>query len=391
MKLLLRVSSCLLPLLIGTSPLAAAAPASPAADPAIHAAMLTFIEEKEIAGAVTIVATPEAILHFDTAGQADVAGDRPMTRDAIFWIASMTKPITGTAIMMLQDAGKLSLDDPVDKYLPEFKAIKTSDGHPVRLTIRSLLTHTSGMAEISGEEARQCRTLADAVARYVRQPLQFEPGARWQYCQSSINTAARIVEVVSGESFPDFLENRLFRPLGMRDTSFYLNEEQLKRLATSYRRTDTGELEPSAIGFLLGLPATSRERFPAGNGGLFSTAPDYARFCQMIANGGEWNGRRYLSPAGVKLMTTVQTGELRTGFTEGNGWGIGWCVVRDPQGVTAMLGPGSHGHGGAYGTQAWIDPVNQRIYILMVQRANFPNSDNSEVRKVFQALGARLR
>jgi CubicO group peptidase (beta-lactamase class C family) len=367
-----------------------AAQVTPTFDPAIRAAMQSFLESKEIAGAVTLVATPRTILHLDAVGYADVAGNRSMTADTLFWIASMTKPITGVAIMMLQDAGQLSLDDPVEKHLPEFKGIKTPDGKPAQLTIRSLLTHTSGLAEISGEEARQCRTLADAVSRYVRRPLQFQPGARWQYCQSSINTAARIVEVISGESFPDFLENRLFRPLGMRDTTFYPSAEQLERLAVSYRRTEAGELEPSEIGFLLGLPATSRERFPAGNGGLFSTAPDYARFCQMIARGGEWAGRRYLSPASVKYMTSVQTGELKTGFTEGNGWGIGWCVVREPQGVTAMLSPGSHGHGGAYGTQAWIDPVRERIYILMVQRANFSNSDNSEVRKEFQALGAKL-
>ncbi|MCL4178031.1 MAG: beta-lactamase family protein [Verrucomicrobia bacterium] len=385
------LSSCLLSALLGTMSALTAAQVTPTSDPAIRAAMQSFLESKEIAGAVTLVATPRTILHLDTVGYADVAGNRSMTADTLFWIASMTKPITGVAIMMLQDAGRLSLDDPVEKHLPEFKGIRTPDGKPAQLTIRSLLTHTSGLGEISGEEARQCRTLADAVARYVRRPLQFQPGARWQYCQSSINTAARIVEVISGESFPDFLENRLFRPLGMRDTTFYPSAEQLKRLAVSYRRTEAGELEPSEIGFLLGLPATSRERFPAGNGGLFSTAPDYARFCQMIAHGGEWAGRRYLSPASVKYMTSVRTGELKTGFTEGNGWGIGWCVVREPQGVTAMLSPGSHGHGGAYGTQAWIDPVRERIYVLMVQRANFPNSDNSEVRKEFQALGAKLQ
>jgi CubicO group peptidase (beta-lactamase class C family) len=226
---------------------------------------------------------------------------------------------------------------------------------------------------------------------YARRPLTFEPGAKWQYCQSSINTAARIVEVVSGESFPEFLEKRLFKPLGMNDTTFYLSESQLPRLAVSYRRTDSGELEASENFFLMGLSPTSRERFPAGNGGLFSTATDYARFCQMAAAGGEFGGRRYLSRVSVNLMTSVQTGDLKTGFTEGNGWGIGWCVVREPQGVTAMLSPGTHGHGGAYGTQAWIDPQMERIYILMVQRANFPNSDNSEVRKAFQALGVDLR
>jgi CubicO group peptidase (beta-lactamase class C family) len=362
----------------------------PGSDNGICAAMENFIRAHEISGAVTLVATPGKVLHLDAVGHADIASGRAMKLDSIFWIASMTKPVTGVAVMMMQEAGKLSLDDPVSKHLPEFKGITTPDGKPAQLTIRHLLTHTSGMAEISPEEARRCRTLADAVALYASRPLGFEPGARWQYCQSSINTAARIVEVVSGESFPEFLEKRLFAPLDMNDTTFYLSESQLQRLATSYRRTESGELEPTENHFLLGLSATSRDRFPAGNGGLFSTAPDYTRFCQMIAQGGEFGGRRYLSRESVKTMTSVQTGSLKTGFTEGNGWGIGWCVVREPQGVTAMLSPGTHGHGGAYGTQAWIDSQTDRIYLLMVQRANFPNSDNSEIRKTFQALGAKL-
>jgi CubicO group peptidase (beta-lactamase class C family) len=188
--------------------------------------------------------------------------------------------------------------------------------------------------------------------------------------------------------FEEFLEQRLFAPLGMKDTTFYLSEEQLPRLATSYRRTDDGTLEPIPIRFLDGKSPTSRDRFPAGNGGLFSTAPDYARFCQMILNGGELDGRRYVSPESVKLMTSVQTDGLKTGFTEGNGWGLGWCVVREPQGVTESHSPGSFGHGGAYGTQAWIDPVKKRIQILMVQRANFPNSDASDVRRAFQAAAS---
>ena len=170
----------------------------------------------------------------------------------------------------------------------------------------------------------------------------------------------------------------------MKDTTFYLTEEQLPRLATSYQRTDEGELEATAVGILYGKAPTSRDRFPAANGGLFSTAPDYARFCRMILNGGELDGKRYLKPESVTLMTSVQTGDLKTGFTPGNGWGLGWCVVREPQGVTAMLSPGTFGHGGAYGTQAWIDPVKKRVYVLMVQRANFPNSDGSEVRRAFQ-------
>jgi CubicO group peptidase (beta-lactamase class C family) len=190
--------------------------------------------------------------------------------------------------------------------------------------------------------------------------------------------------VVTGEPLEKLLKGRLFDPLGMKDTTFYLTKEQLPRLAKSYRRTDKGELEATDIFFLNGKSPTSRDRFPAPNGGLFSTATDYARFCQMVLRGGELDGKRYLKPETVKLMTAIQTAGLKTGFTEGNGWGLGWCVIREPQGITAMLSPGTFGHGGACGTQAWIDPSKKRIYILMVQRANFPNSDASEVRRGFQ-------
>jgi CubicO group peptidase (beta-lactamase class C family) len=352
--------------------------------PAISERLRRFVEDKEVAGVVTLVATPDQIVHLDALGNSDIAQTRSMQPEAIFWIASMTKPITGTAVLMLQDEGKLSVDDPVEKHLPEFKDLKAADGKPARVTIRHLLTHTSGMGEISGAEARVIKDLAGIVPLYVAKPVQFEPGSKWTYCQSGINTAARIVEVVSGLPFDRFVEQRLFTPLGMKDTTFYLSEEQLPRLATSYRRTDKGELNPTAIGLLNGKAATSRDRFPAANGGLFSTATDYSRFCRMILNGGELNGKRYVKPESVELMTSVQTGNLKTGFTPGNGWGLGWCVTREPQGVTAMLSPGTFGHGGAYGTQAWIDPVKKRAYILMIQRADYPNSDGSEVRKAFQ-------
>jgi CubicO group peptidase (beta-lactamase class C family) len=290
---------------------------------------------------------------------------------------------------MLQDEGLLSVDDPVEKYLPEFKELKTADGKPARVTIRHLLTHTSGMGEITGEQARACKTLADVIPLYVAKPVAFAPGTKWVYCQSGINTGGRIAEVVTGESLDKLLQRRLFDPLGMKDTTFYLTERQLPGLAKSYRRTAQGNLEETRIGFLNGKSPTSRDRFPAPNGGLFSTASDYARFCQMVLRGGELGGKRFLKPETVKLMTTIQTGEIKTGFTPGNGWGLGWCVVREPQGITTMLSPGTFGHGGAYGTQAWIDPGKKRVYILMVQRANFPNSDASEVRRGFQEAASK--
>jgi CubicO group peptidase (beta-lactamase class C family) len=346
--------------------------------------MRQFIAANEIAGAVTLVATPDRILHIDAIGDAALNPREPMRTDSIFWIASMSKPVLATLLLMLQDEGLLSVDDPVEKYLPEFKELKTADGKLAHLTIRHLLTHTSGMGEITGAQARNCTTLASVIPLYVAQPVRFTPGSKWVYCQSGINTGGRIAEVVAGEPLEKLLKRRLFDPLGMKDTTFYLMEEQLPRLAKSYRRTDKGLLEATDIFFLNGQSPTSTDRFPAPNGGLFSTASDYARFCQMVLRGGELGGKRYLKPETVKLMTTIQTADLKTGFTEGNGWGLGWCVVREPQGLTAMLSAGTFGHGGAYGTQAWTDPIRKRIYILMVQRANFPNSDASEVRKGFQ-------
>jgi CubicO group peptidase (beta-lactamase class C family) len=350
----------------------------------VSEAVQTFVESKEIAGAVVLVADGDDVLHLDAVGMADVAAEKPMKEDAIFWIASMTKPVTGAAVMMMQDEGKLSVDDPVAKYLPELADLKTKDGEKANVTIRQLLMHTSGMGEISGQEARKATTLAEVIPMYASKPLGFEPGTEWRYCQSSINTAARVVEVVSGMPFAEFLEKRMFGPLGMKDTAFYLSEEQLPRLATSYRKSGD-KLEATQLFILNGQKPTSRDRFPAANGGLFSTAADYAKFCQMVLGGGELGGKRYLKPESVKLMTTVQSGDLKTGFTEGNGWGLGWCVVRKPQGPTESLSPGSYGHGGAYGTQAWIDPEKKRIYLLMVQRANFPNADASDVRRAFQA------
>jgi len=360
----------------------AQAPAKNIAD-----ALLPLVENHTIAGAVTLVADRSKVLSLETVGYADLTAKKPIQPDNLFWIASMTKPVTATAILMLQDEGKLSVDDPVAKYLPELANLKTAEGKPGNLTLRHLLTHTSGMSEATPRESRAARNLADLIPCFARKPLQFEPGTKWQYCQSGINSLGRIVEVVSGESLPDFLQKRLFDPLGMKDTTFYPTKEQIARLAKSYKAED-GKLEEAAIFILEGHDPAAHDRYPAANGGLFSTAQDYGRFCQMLLNRGSLGGKEYLKPETVKQMTSVQSGDLKTGFTEGNGWGLGCCVVRKPQGVSAVLSPGSFGHGGAFGTQAWIDPVKQVIYVLMVQRSNFPNSDASEVRRAFQDAAA---
>lgn len=353
----------------------------------VSAALRPFVERGEVTGAVSLVAHRERIIHLEAVGSADMKAGSHLREDALFWIASMTKPVVGVAVLMLQDEGKLSVDDPVSKHIPEFAQLRGPGGEEARVTISQCLTHTSGMAEASAEESLPARNLGEVVLAAVRKPLVFLPDSRWQYCQSGINTAARVVEVVSGKTFPEFLEERLFGPLGMKDTTFYPTAEQVRRLAKSYR-TKSGTPEETPIFILQGKDILSRERYPAANGGLFSTATDYARFCQMLLAGGSWQGRRYLKPETVKLMTTIQTRDLVTGFTPGNGWGLGCCVVRDPQGVTGALSRGSFGHGGAYGTQSWIDPVKGAIYILMVQRADFPNSDASDLRRAFQDAAA---
>ena len=359
--------------------------------PGIGSAMREMVAKNEIAGAVTVVVTKDKVVHVENSGFADIASKRPMTPDTLFWIASMTKPVTGVAILMLQDEGKLSAADPVAKYLPEFSKLKTPSGQPANLTVTQILTHTSGLGEASGPEAQRAKTLADLVPIWLAAPMQYEPGARWKYTQSGINAAARIVEVISGMTFDAFLQKRLFDPLGMRDTTFYPTDEQRRRLVTAYAKNkETGLLEPVPPRPEFG----PRDRPPQGNGGLYSTARDYARFCQMLLNNGTLEGRRFLSPAAMKFLNTPQTGDLPTGFfqTEAFGnrganyaWGLGTCLLRNPhEGVAAMLSPGSYGHGGAWGTQAWIDPTKGVAYLLMVQRSNFPNSDASDVRRAFQ-------
>jgi CubicO group peptidase (beta-lactamase class C family) len=356
--------------------------------PAVNDAMRKAIDSREIAAAVTLVTEDGVVRHYGFDGVRDLDHPEKLGLDSMFWIASMTKPVTGFAVMMLQEEGKLDLDDPVSKHLPEFAELKGPDGKAASVTLLQCLTHTSGLAEPTPEANRASTDLAGIMPSIVSQPLQFAPGSRWQYCQSGINTAARVVEAVSGMSFPDFLEKRIFAPLGMKNTTFYPDEKQAARLVTSYQRTDDGKLEPVPLFFLDGKPVTSRDRYPRANGGLFSTGTDYLRFCQMLLDGGKLDDQRLLSAEGVATLTRIHTGDLETGFTPGNGWGVGTCVIREPQGVTAMLSPGSFGHGGAYGTQAWIDPVKKRIFLLMVQRANFPNSDASTVRHDFQKAAA---
>ena len=360
---------------------------APILDP-VHETVEKSIDAWEVAGAVTLVSQDGKIRHLDAQGYADVESKSAMGEDQIFWIASMTKPVTAAAVMKMVEAGKLDLNAPVSNYLPEFKSLKNSEGEPREITLKQCLTHTSGLKDLDPGEGAEFTRLEQLTKLVAEKPLNFEPGSKWQYCQTGINTAARAVEVASGQSFPEYLDEHFFKPLGMKDTTFYPSEAQAARIATSYEKQENGDLEPTILRFLYGEPVTSKDRYPRANGGLFSTAKDYHRFCLMLLGKGEWEGKTYLSQESVEAMSTIQTEGLETGFTPGNGWGIGCCVVKNPQGITASLSPGSFGHGGAYGTQAWIDPAKRRIFLLLVQRANFPNSDGSNLRKDLQDAAA---
>lgn len=391
MKTLTRFSAALL--LAAALPLFAASPQfHPARLAEIPASLAPFVGSNVISGAVTLVATRDEVVALHAQGHSDLGTKRPMKTDDLFWIASMTKPMTAVAVLMLQDEGKLSVEDPVEKYLPEFKnqwltSERSATGlglvkltRPVR--IRDLLTHTSGLGDLPAPRG-DC-SLAELVMAYSQQPLKFAPGSKWEYCNSGINTLGRIVEAVSGKPFATFLQQRLFDPLNMDDTTFWPSRWQLKRVAKPYQTGPSGALIEGSIFFLQGpLPDRTRTAFPAG--GLFSTAPDVARFYQMMLNGGTWRGKRLLSLASVTELTRTQTGDLRTGFVEGMSFGYGFAVVKEPAAkTTRMMSPGTFGHGGAYGTQSWADPKRDLIVVLMYNWSKVPNADASPMREAFQ-------
>jgi len=351
--------------------------------------MQRFVDDGQISGGVTLVAHRGEIVHLGAVGQADLATGRPMTTDTIFWIASMTKPLTATALMMQEDAGDLNVDDPVSKYIPEFAELTLEEtGQPVAttLTIRHLLTHTNGLGRLQKPDGGHTDSLEVQAHKLAEIPLQFEPGSKWQY-GSGLDVVGRIIEIVSGLPYDEFLRRRLIDPLGMVDTTFRLNADQARRVATVYRiDKQTGALTSTPNRHA--SPDPDAVVTPSPSGGLYATAEDMFHFYQMVLNGGHSSGR-YVSINSVSKMTSIQTDSLVTGFTPGNGWGLGWCVIREPQGITRSLSPGTFGHGGAYGTQGWVDPEREMIFVLMIQRSDLPNSDGSEIRQAFQDAAVR--
>ncbi len=361
--------------------------------PGTAGSLQPFVDSHTLAGAVVLVASKDKVLSLEAVGYADVAAQAPMKTDALFWIASMSKPMTATALMMLVDEGKVRLDDPVEKYLPEFKgqmlaveqdadhALLKKPSRPIR--VRDILSHTSGLPFASRVEPKiDQHPLREAVISYALTPLKFEPGSKYEYSNAGINTAGRIIEVVSGMPYEEFMNRRLFQPLGMKDTTFWPTAEQITRLAKSYKpNAAKNGLEETDIS-QLSYPLTDRQRGPSPAGGLFSTAIDLSLFCRMIANGGIYEGKRYVSEAAVREMTSTQTGNLLDKDKGENGYGLGWSTSHKAGGSDMVI-PGSCGHGGAYSTQMGIDPQHQLVTVFLVQHAGYPGTNGGKIYPAF--------
>ncbi len=364
---------------------------------AIRKGMQRFVDEGQVSGLVALVGDADGVVAVEALGKRDLASSQPVEPGSIFRVMSLTKPITAVAVMMLVDEGKVRLDDPVERHLPEFRGQKLYAGFegdkprlaplPRAVTVRDLLTHTSGVPDTpppgyTDLDKHPDFSLAEAVKVIAGRPLSFPPGTKWAYSNAGMSTLGRLVEVVSGKPFDGFLKDRLFVPLGMVDTTFYPTPEQMSRVAILYDRKD-GKLVEVASSRTAPDPAKNR---PSPAGGLFSTAEDLARLYQMMLNGGALDGHRYLAESTVAAMTRLQTGDLKCGFVDGMGFGLGWGFVKVPQGVTAALSPGTFGHGGAYGTQGWVDPRRRRFVVLMIQRTGLRNADDTPMRAELQRI-----
>jgi CubicO group peptidase (beta-lactamase class C family) len=361
----------------------------------IHEAMMRHVDAGEISGAVTVVARRGRVVHFEAHGLMDIESKRPMEKDAIFRIASMSKPITGVAVMMMLEEGKLRLSDPVSKFLPEFKGAKVAVGSDLvpadrDLTIRDLLTHTNGlMTGGAGSKTGPPRpvngdTLATYIPRLAGVPLDFQPGSQWAYSGlAGPDVLSRIVEIVSGMPYDEFLRTRIFEPLGMKDTFFYPPDDRRPRMTTLYSKSPNGLVKaPNQDGFSL-------KTYFSGGGGLMSTAEDYLQFAEMLLNGGELNGRRLLGPRTVELMASNHVGDMFNGKlgrpAHGMGYGLLVGIVEDGVAAGLRVSNGSFGWDGAYGTQTWIDPKEKMVTIVMIQTQVVPVQRDFE-NAVMQAI-----
>jgi CubicO group peptidase (beta-lactamase class C family) len=359
----------------------------------IGATMRRFVDEGKIAGAVTLVARHAKVAHFEATGLIDQEARRPMERDAIFRIASMTKPITCTAALMLFEEGQFLLDDPIADFLPEFAQTKvfvreTAQGVELAdlerpITIRHLLMHTSGLTydfypedPVSRRYAREQiwrpgESLADKVKRFAALPLVHQPGADWTYGVSH-DVLGRLVEVISGQPFEVYLQQRIFAPLEMTDTGFYVPPQHLSRLGPIYTPDGRGGLQRDEEQRDHSKPPA----YPSPGGGLVSTAADYARFCQMLLNGGALGSTRLLGRKTVGLMTANHWTGAASPFPPdwagtimlgGYGFGLGVRSLVDVAQSGVPSSVGEYGWVGAYSTYFWIDPREQLYGVLMVQ------------------------
>jgi CubicO group peptidase (beta-lactamase class C family) len=380
----------------------------------IPAALRRYVEQGDVAGVVTMVARDGRLVELDTAGYRDKASRSPMRRNTIFRIASMTKPVTSIAAMMLVEDGIIRLGEPVSKYILEFARTRVRAGRDSLvaverpMTIHDLLTHRSGLvygfidttavgdayrsARVSDGLDSEVPTQAENMVRLAAQPLAFQPGKEWRY-SIAVDVLGRVVEAASGMSLADFFRRRIFQPLRMHDTGFWVPDEKLDRLATAY--SEAGDsLRPMAeadvfldgrlpLGKFGGPGTRGSNTFFSGGAGLFSTAGDYLRFCQMLLNGGRLDGVRLLSPKTVELIAADATGDLTNPLgTHGVGFGLGFAVVTDLGGSRALGSRGLYSWGGILDTSFWIDPEERLVGVMMAQQ--FPNSEG--LSDLFQTL-----
>jgi CubicO group peptidase (beta-lactamase class C family) len=363
---------------------------------AIDEALAAEIEKGALAGCVTLVARHGRVARITAQGKKDIATGEPLTADTIFRIYSMTKPVTGAAMMLLWDEGKWSPDDEIARHLPEFAGVRVltgldDGGQPITVpadhapTMRELMTHSAGLSYGFSEmpidrmykeaDIWGSASLADLARRIAALPLAYQPGSAWLYSMS-MDVQAAIVEKLSGQTYADFLQTRLFGPLGMNDTGFFMPREKEPRFSSLYRSSRTKGLVKEERGLFPGDYFTAPAA-PSGGGGLVSTAPDYARFAQMLLNKGELDGVRILTPEAVALMSSnhlppaLMTGAFGVGAQQmrpGFGHGFDCAVFTDPELAGLPVGKGTFQWDGAAGTWFWVDPTNDLIFVGMIQR-----------------------
>jgi CubicO group peptidase (beta-lactamase class C family) len=385
----------------------------------LHALIQGEIDQKQLVGAVTILARHGKVVEYQTYGMRDVATNTPITKDTIFRAYSMTKPVTGVAMMILYEQGKWLPSDPISKYIPEFAHLKVFKGVDAEgkmiladpdhaPTMRELMTHTAGFAygfidntivDQAYREAKvmQSQTLQEMIDKLAKIPLLYQPGKGWTY-SCSMDIQGYIVEKLSGQSLPDFMRDHIFVPLGMKDTGFYVPAEKRNRFATNYKGTPDGGITRDAEGSGAPTDYAAQPTMPSGGGGLVTTIEDYYRFASMLANGGELNGARILAPSTVKLMSSnhlpasLLTGEFGIGLSvmrPGFGYGYDCAVIFDPPEANLSDGKGTFFWDGAAGTWFWVDPTNDIVFVSMIQRMSSRDNHSFEYKShavVDQAL-----